>query len=169
MRSIDRQSFLVFTVADRRLGLPLDDVRRVVPLPLLQPPAGAPTFVEGFFDFRGAPVAVIRIDRLLALGEDKLGLYSPLLLLKGSDPAIALHVGRVVAMLKSSEVDVQPIGRDETFNACVVGRFNDRGGTVYLLSTDNILMAEERANVAAQRAMKKRRLDELAVDEADAA
>jgi chemotaxis signal transduction protein len=169
VRSIDRQSLLVFTVADRRLGLPLNDVRRVVPLPLLQPPTGAPAFVEGVFDFRGAPVAAIRIDRLLALGEDKLGLYSPLLLLKDSDPAIALHVGRVVAILKSSEVDVQPIGRDETFNACVVGRFSDRGETVYLLSTDNILMAEERAKVAAQRAMKRRRLDELAVDEAHAA
>ena len=169
MRSIDRQSLLVFTVAGRRLGLPLDDVRRVVPLPLLQPPAGAPAFVEGFFDFRGAPLAVVRIDRLLHLGEQKLGVYSPLLVLKNAEPAIALHVARVVSILKSSEFEVQPIGRDETFNACVVGRFSDRGETVYLLSTDNILLVEERAKIAAQRAMKKRRLDELAADDAHAA
>ena len=74
-----------------------------------------------------------------------------------------------MSVLKSSEVDVQPIGRDETFNACVVGRFNDRGDTVYLLSTDNILLAEERTKIAAHRAMKKRRLDGLADDDAHAA
>jgi len=166
---MDRQSLLVFIAAGRRLALPLNDVRRVVPLPLLQPPTGAPAFVEGFFDFRGVPVAAIQVDRLLALGEDRLGVYSPLLVLKDADPAVALHVARVVSVLKSSEVEVQPIGRDETFNACVVGRINDRGETVYLLSTNNILLAEEHAKIAAHRAMKKRRLDGLADDDAHAA
>jgi chemotaxis signal transduction protein len=166
---MDRQSLLTFTVARRRLALPLHDVERVVPLPLLQSPLGAPAFVEGFFDFRGAPVAVVRIDRLLALGDDELGIYSPLLVLKDADPAVALHVARVASVLKSSEFDVQPIGRDETFNACIVGRFNDRGETVYLLSTSSILLAEERARIAAHRVMKKHRLDALADGDADAA
>ena len=86
------------------------------------------------------------------------------MILKEADPAIALHVTRVNAVVKASGADVQPISRDETFNACVVGRYNDRGETVYLLSVKSILLVEERAKISAHRAMKKRRLDALADD-----
>jgi chemotaxis signal transduction protein len=166
---MDRRTLLAFTAAGRRLALPLDDVRRVVPLPLLQAPTGAPQFLEGFFDFRGTPVAVVRIDRLLSLGEEKLGIYSPLLVLKEEAPPVALHVGGVTSILKLTAADIQPIGRDGTFNTCVVGRLNDRGETIYLLSTKNILLAEERAKIAAYRAMKARRLDALASEGTHAA
>lgn len=142
-------------------------VRRVVPLPLLEQPVGAPDFVEGFFDFGGAPVAAVRLDRLLALGEEPLGIYSPLLVLRGEDPPIALHVTSVTAILKLTSLDVQPIGRDETFNACVVGRLSDGGETVYVLSAENLLLAEERATIAAQRTMHARRLAALAGDQAE--
>jgi chemotaxis signal transduction protein len=166
---MDRRALIVFTAASRRLALPLEDIQRVLPVPLLQPPAGAPAFVEGFFDFRGAPVAVVRIDRLLSLGDERLGVYAPLLLLKQSEPMVALHVGGVTGILKATAIDVQPIGRDETFNTCVVGRLNHRGETVYVLSTANILLAEERARIAAHRTMKQKRLDALATGDAYAA
>jgi chemotaxis signal transduction protein len=156
-----QRPLLLFSVATWRLALPLKDVRRIVPLPLLQAPLGAPRFVEGFFDFQGEPVATLRLDRLFGLEEEKLGIYTPLLVLSVGGLAVALHVGRVDGVLNANDTEIQPIGRDETFNACVVGRFGERGETVYLLAKDELLLAEERARVAAHRVMRQKRLDGL--------
>jgi purine-binding chemotaxis protein CheW len=166
---MDRGTLVAFTAAGRRLAVPIADLANVLPLPSLEAPVGAPPFVEGFFDYAGSPVAVVRIDRLLNLGQEKLGVYSPLLLLKERDPRVALHVATVTSIVRSSDTEVQPIGRDETFNACVVGRISHRGNTVYILSTANLLLAEERARLVSLRAMRKRRIDTLARDGDDAA
>jgi chemotaxis signal transduction protein len=158
---MDQFAFLQFRAAGRVLALPLGDVRRVEPLPLLAAPIGTPHFVEGYFDYRGAPVAALRLDRLLDLAEDTLGLYTPLLLLAEDNPAIALHVGRVDAIRRIRATDIQPIGKDGSFNECVVGRISDGSDTVYLLSAENLLLAEERATVAAHTALMRQRLDAL--------
>src|SRR6185503_9546708 len=97
---MDQEPLLAFSVAARRLALPLGAIRRVAPVPLLLPPVGAPHFVEGFFDFQGEPAAAIRLDRLLGLAEGELGLYTPLLILANEDQRIALHVDKVDAILK---------------------------------------------------------------------
>lgn len=156
---MDYRNFATFIVSGRRMALPTDCIRRIVPLPLLQPAAGAPPYVEGFFDFRGEAVTAVRLDRLLHLGEDQFGVYSPLLLLKRKDPPVALHVARVIAVRTLAEADIRPIGRDETFNACVTGRIGEGGETVYLLSEDAILLTEERARIAAYHAIRKDRLE----------
>jgi len=155
---------LAFNVAGKKLALPLADIRRVAPLPLLSAQVGAPYFAEGFFDYQGAPVAVVRLDRLLGLGDEPLGLYTPLLILKSEDPAIAFHVGRTNAILKLPASRFQPIGEDESLNDCVAGRISEAGETIYLLSTERLLLNEERARLAAHKAMMQRRLDELDKD-----
>ena len=68
-RAVNRRDLIAFTVSGRRLALPLAGVSRAVALPRLEVPAGAPAFLEGFFDLRGSEVAVLRADRLLDLGE----------------------------------------------------------------------------------------------------
>jgi chemotaxis signal transduction protein len=155
------RSYLAFTVAGWRLALPLEELRRVVPLPLLQAPAGAPHFIEGFFDFEGAPVAALRLDRLFGVAEEILGIYTPLIVLQAGELALALHVQRIDGILSVADASIQPIGREETFNACIVGRISDREDTIYLLSKDELLLAEERAKVAAHHAMREQRLEQL--------
>jgi purine-binding chemotaxis protein CheW len=162
------QAFLCFTVAERRLALPLSAVRHVAPVPLLHPPVAAPDFVEGFFDFQGAPVAAIRLDRLLDLGDAQLGLYTPLLILAGDAPALALHVARADGVVQAPAAAIQPIDDDATLNGCVAGRFSERGETVYLLEAGRLLLAAERDKLAAHRAMQQRRLEALNADADDA-
>lgn len=152
---------LTFRAGGRRLALPLDEVRAVLPLPLLAHPAGAPGFVEGFFDFRGAPAAAVRLDRLLELPDETLGVYSPLILLASPDPAIALHVAGADGVSRVDAAAVQPIGDDDTFNGCVNARISEGGETIYLLRSANILLAAERATIAAHEAMRGRRLAAL--------
>jgi len=69
---MNSRTLLAFTAAGRRVALPLEDLQRVVLLPSLQPPIGAPPFVEGFVDFGGAPVAAVRVDRLLSAERSQL-------------------------------------------------------------------------------------------------
>jgi chemotaxis signal transduction protein len=163
---MDRRDFIAFTVSGRSLALPVADVRRAVPLPRLAAPAGAPAFLEGFFNLHGSEVAVLRADLLLDLGEEQLGVYSPLLLLAGDDPLMALHVGRITGIAKAA--DVKPVGKDETFNSAVVGRFDHGGQSTYLLSARQILLAEERSRVAFHRDVMRRRLDGLGREPAGA-
>ncbi len=166
---MDQRALLLFRAAGRRLAVPLSDVQRVEPVPLLHTPIGTPHFVEGFFDYRGRPVPAVRLDRLLGLGEETLGLYTPLLLLVDEEQPVALHVAKVDAILKLSAGRIQPIGKDETFNNCVAGRVSDGGETVYLLSARNLLLAAEWERIAVHRAMMQRRLDALKTEATDAA
>lgn len=131
-------------------------------MPVLNPPAGAPQFVEGFFDFHGEPTAAVRLDRLLDLPEEALGFYSPLILLADAEPAIALHVARADGVARIDGSAVQPIEETSTFNGCVIGRVSDAGETVYLLRAANILLGAERAVIAAHDTMRTRRLAALA-------
>lgn len=154
-------ALLLFRVAGRRLALPLQAVRNVAPVPLLQPLVAAPPFVEGFFDFQGEPVAAIRLDRLLGLGEDNLGIYTPLLVLGGAARGLALHVAKIDQVIQAEAAAIQPIGPDETLNASVVGRISDGGETIYLLSANELLLEAEREKLAAHAALMRRRLDAL--------
>jgi len=161
------QALLSFSIAERRLALPLGAIRHIAPVPLLHRPVGAPDFVAGYFDFQGTPVAAIRLDRLLGLGNAQLGLYAPLLILAGDAPALALHVARADGVVRAPAV--QPIDEGATLNGCVAGRFSERGETVYLLDAARLLLAVEREKLAAHRVMLQRRLEALDADADDAA
>jgi chemotaxis signal transduction protein len=156
--ALGQQPFLMFAVAEWRLALPLRKLRRVVPLPPLEAPFGAPPFIEGFFDFQGAPAAALRLDRLFGLGEESLGIYTPLIVVDTGDVMVALHVERIDGICGIADADLQPIGRDETFNACVVARFGHGGETVYVLSKDELLLAKERATVVAHARRREQRI-----------
>jgi purine-binding chemotaxis protein CheW len=164
---MDRRDLIAFTVSGRSLAMPVNDVRRALPLPRLAAPVGAPPYLEGFFDLHGSEVAVLRADRLFDLGEETLGIYSPLLLLARQDQAVALHVASVQGIAKTA--DVKPVGKDETFNSCVVGRFDHLGRSTYLLAADQILLVEERARILAHRSALRRRLDALDTQPAESA
>jgi purine-binding chemotaxis protein CheW len=166
---MEQQTLLSFRVAEQRLALPFGAVRYVAPVPLLKPPVTAPYFVEGFFDFQGAPVAAIRLDRLLNLGDAKLGLYTPLLLLAGDEQAIALHVDGVDGILSVAAALIQPIDDDETLNGCITGRISVGADTVYLVDTSRLLLAAEREKLAAHHDMTQRRLEALSADVVPAA
>ncbi len=152
---------LAFSVASWRLALPLAEITRVVPLPILQAPLGAPRFVDGFFSFRGSPVAAVRLDRLLGLEEETLGIYAPLIVLDLDGPQVALRVRRVDAILNAGDFEVEPIGGGATFNGCVVGRISHEAETIYLLSRRELLMAEEKARLVAHREMGRERREAL--------
>lgn len=159
MRALDPFGLLVVHVLGIHLALPLQAVREIVPVPLLTQPPGAAPFLAGFFDYRGKPVPVLRLDRLLGRPEERLGLYAPLVILGTSDLPLALHVARTETVVRDAPTGaIQPIEAHETLNGCLTGRLTLHNRTVYLLSTERLLLAKERATLLAQQDLVARRL-----------
>lgn len=84
---------LVFALADRRFGLPLEAVREVLRAVWISPLPGAPAMVEGVFDLRGRAVPVLDL-------RARLGVPVPSL-----DPAEQMVVASVEARTVAFRVD----------------------------------------------------------------
>lgn len=160
---------VVFSVAGQALALPVEAVRRFLPLPRLERLPTAPLPVEGVFRYQGEVVPVLRLDVLLDLvpfdavaGAAAPGLYSPLLLVTWQGRPVALLADQV-----HGDTLVEPAERTQSdpalsFNGCAAGAFPDRvtgrGGSVTLLAPDRLLSEAEGRLLDAFRASAERRL-----------
>ena len=158
---------VVFSVAGRALALPVESVRRFLPLPRLDRLPTAPLPVEGVFRNPGEVVPVLRLDVLLDLAGEGAGaaepnLYSPLLLVTWQGRPAALLVDRVHGDTAVDPAERTPSDPSLTFNGCAAGAFPDRmtgrGGTVTLLDPDRLLSEAEGRLLDAFRAVAERRL-----------
>ena len=105
-RAENRQAiFLFLLTGGRRLALPVSSVVTVAPRCALRPLPGAPSFVRGFFDLYGEPVAVM--DLALHLGwENRTSLTERKL--------VVLRVGQALLAVEVDEVqDPEAFGLDE--------------------------------------------------------
>ena len=151
---------LVFRVADQRLALPAEDVEKIVHYPRLLPLPFLPRALAGFLDVAGDAVPVVRLDRLLALPEEDLHLYSPLLLLKAR-PAVALAVHGVIRVLAATPDTRLRVESTRSLNGCVDAGIEAPEGVVYVLSRARLLAEEECQRLAALQAHAQRRLEDL--------
>lgn len=155
---------VVFSVAGQALALPVETVRRFLPLPRLDRLPTAPQPVEGVFRYHGEVVPVLRLGVLLELAESggQTGLYAPLILITWQGRPTALLVDQVhgdVALDPEERLTSDP---SLSFNGCAAGAFPDRvtgrAGTVTLLDPDRLLSEAEGRLLDAFRAAEERRL-----------
>jgi purine-binding chemotaxis protein CheW len=156
-----QRSLLVFRLAGQLAALPLESVERIAPMAQLSRPPGLPYVLEGILNLAGRAVPVLRLDRLLELPQQPLGLYSMLILLKGvSNGRIAIVVDRVSEILPLPESAFLPVGKDDSFNACAEAAVSLRGEIVNVLSPARILLEKERKALSEFQAMAQRRLQD---------
>ena len=161
-----QRSLLVFRLAGQLAALPLESVERIAPMAQLSRPPGLPYVLEGILNLAGRAVPVLRLDRLLELPEQPLGLYSMLILLKGvSNGRIAILVDQVSEILPLPESAFLPVGKDHSFNACAEAAVSVRGEIVNVLSPARILIEKEREALSAFQAMAQRRLQDWKPEE----
>jgi purine-binding chemotaxis protein CheW len=152
---------LVFRLAGQLAALPLECVERIAPMAQLARPPGLPAPLEGILNLAGTAVPVLRLDRLLELQEQPLGLYSMLVLLKDvSNDRIAILVDRVSEIVSIPEDAFLPVADDHSFNACAAGTVSVRGEIVPVLSPGRILLEKERETLSQVQAMTQRRLQD---------
>lgn len=139
---------LVFHIGQDRFGLPLADVVRVLPAALLTPVPGAPSYVAGLLDLRGAPVPVLDLTRL-AQGQSAPVRYNTRILLVdyplpgGGSHLLGLEAERVSGVIAVAEDAMARSGIAAAPFLGVVA--HDDGGLVQLVTIRDLLGEQARA------------------------
>ncbi len=145
------QQVVLFEVAGAVCALDRAAVRELLPIARLWRPPATPSTVAGILELDGTAIPVLRLRRLLGLGEgdgDAEDIYRHLILVDGVVPEVpvALLVDRVLDVVRPGG-PVVPAGH-ASLNGCVVGELPWSGGLAHLVAADRILMAAEQQGVA---------------------
>lgn len=127
---------------------------------LLRPP-GLPTVIEGFLNLAGRGVAVVRLDRLFGLPENRIDLSTALVVLRG-EPPLALLVDEVVNVRDVAADQRVALPPGNTLNDCATGAWDDGHGLIHILATERILLEEERHRIADLEARMQDRIVAIA-------
>ncbi|HUF80182.1 MAG TPA: chemotaxis protein CheW [Burkholderiales bacterium] len=93
---------VVFTLGDRRYGLPLPAVERVVRMVDVTPLPQAPAIVLGVVNVRGRVIPVLNLRRRFRLPERGFALADQLIIARTARRAVALAVDAVGGVLEYS-------------------------------------------------------------------
>lgn len=145
------QNLLIFHLSGLDCAFPLEAVREIVPMAMLFSPPGMPSGLEGFQDLRGTAIPIVRLDRLFDLSEQRPGLHTPMIVLRG--------VGNPIGILVDSVRGIVPVAaeRSGTFQGCARASFELDGDLIHLLSPDALLQAHEIRRLAEYSVMAQTR------------
>lgn len=149
---------LVLHVAGKNCALPLEEVEEIVPMTLVSQPPGLPPILEGFLNLKGMAVPVLRLDRLFQLPEQPPGLYTPLVILRGSKYPLALLVDSIGGVHSMPEEAFLPVREQHAFNDCVDAEVTVEDRVIHLLCPKRLLLEQERRRLAELQAMVQERL-----------
>jgi purine-binding chemotaxis protein CheW len=152
---------VVFRCGEQSYALPIERVEEILPLAEVAHVPNAPSFLNGFLDIGGEPVAVISLSGLLGIERREPELYTPLILLKSASPRIAMEVDEVLQIVELDEQDLRPIIEDCSFNDCAASSVRVDDKTLLVLSPQKLLLEEEQKRIAELTAMELRRLEAL--------
>ncbi len=154
----------VFRLVGQGFGLPVEDVREVVPVAWLDRPPHLSFMVEGILNLGGQAVPVLRLDRLLGLEDGCYGLDASILIMRprpegGTFGLLVEHVDSVREMSAFAAMGLPP---GQSFNDCLVEVLERDGKAVNLLAWDRILLEQERERLVEFQDRAQARLAELA-------
>lgn len=141
---------LVFHIGADRYGLPLRQVRRVLPLLELKGIPLAPDSVAGLMNLHGAPVPVIDLARISGAPPSRRHFDTRIVLADYTAPdgavhALGLMAERVLGVQEVAQQDLAPSGvQGAPFLGPVAG---DARGMVQLVAVNALLPAELRARL----------------------
>lgn len=150
-------SLLIFHASGLDCAFPLEAVREIVPMATLASPPGLPSGLLGFLDLRGTAVPIVRLDRLFNLPEQRPGLHTPMIVLRGILSPIGVLVESVRGIVAAPPSSLLDIPEDGTFQACATASLKVDGALVHLLSPTALLDANEDRLLADYAAMSEAR------------
>jgi purine-binding chemotaxis protein CheW len=150
---------VVFEVSGYSCGLPLEQVREIVPMCDLARPPGLPPLLEGLLNLRGEITPVIRMDRLFGLPPIVFRRHTQLVVLQGAAPlALLSDAVRNIAPVEPADILAC---EDSVFNDCLAGVLPAAHGPIHLLHAERLLLAQEKRRVSELQQLAQRRLAEL--------
>jgi purine-binding chemotaxis protein CheW len=155
------QNLLVFRSSGLNCAFPLEAVREIVPMAWLSSPPGMPSGLLGFLDLRGTAIPIVRLDRLFDLAEQKPGLHTPMVVLRGVLGPIGILAESVRAILPAPSASLLELPADGTFQGCATAVMPLEGELIHLLSPAALLQANEDRILADYSAISQARLLQL--------
>jgi purine-binding chemotaxis protein CheW len=155
-----RQHLLVFRVGGQAYGLPLLMLREILPIAeLLQIPA-QPASVAGFLNLGGEAIAVLHAARFFGCPESPPTLYTPMLVLRRENPALALLVEGIEGVVEFAPTDLVPIVPGTSIHDCARGLIRIDHEHVVLLDEERLVTQEEARRLAEWAAHEQSRMSE---------
>lgn len=152
---------LVFRVGPNYCAVPTERVHEIVPMATLMQAPGQPSILEGFLNFRGGAVPVVRTRQLFGLDPVRSHLYTPLIILDCEGLLLALKADSVEEVNEVDSPDIRPLGENHSLNNCAEGLFTLRGRDVAVLSCRLLLLAKEKETLRELQAATQQRLSVL--------
>jgi purine-binding chemotaxis protein CheW len=153
-------SIVMFSLQGLRFGLPVDDVREVVPLAWLDRPPHQSSLVEGILNLGGQAVSVLRLDRLLGLEAGHYGLDASILVMRPrpGEAVFGLLVEHVDGVRETGEFTAMGLPAGQSFNDCLAEVLERDGSTLTLLAWGRVLLVQERERLSEFQARAQARL-----------
>jgi purine-binding chemotaxis protein CheW len=152
------QNLLVFRSSGLNCAFPLEAVCEIVPMAKLSSPPGLPSGLAGFLNLRGTAVPIVRLDRLFGLPEQKPGLHTPMIVLRGALGPIGILADSVGGIVPAPSARLLDIPKDGTFQSCATATVELDGDLIHLLSPAALLGASENRLLADYSTMRETRL-----------
>jgi purine-binding chemotaxis protein CheW len=155
------QDLVIFHSSGLGCALPLEAVREIVPMARLSTPPGLPSALAGFLNLRGTAIPIVRLDRLFDLPEQKPGLHTPMIVLRGVLAPIGILVNSVRGVVRAPPGGLLEIPGEGTFRGCATGAMELDGELIHVLAPSALLQANEDRLLADYSAMSQERLIQL--------
>ena len=144
---------------------------------LLSTPPGLPSLMDGFLNLRGVLVPVVRMQRLFDFPPVQLNLQTPLLIVRirqdSIDPQreasvspagatlLGLCVDHVREIISAELCAPYTIAPGSMFNDCAVAQLGFGDLAIHVLSTERLLIEQERQTITHLQAEMQARLNAL--------
>ena len=152
------RNLLIFHSSGLDCAFPLEAVREIVPMARLSSPPGLPSGLLGFLDLRGTAIPIVRLDRLFSLSEQKPGLHTPMIILRGVLGPIGILVESVRGIVPERATRLLDLPESGTFKGCASAALQLDGELIQLLSPAALLDASEDRLLADYGARSQARL-----------
>jgi purine-binding chemotaxis protein CheW len=138
---------VIFTLNDRRYGLPLSAVERIVRVVDVTSLPTAPDIVLGVVNVQGRVIPVINVRQRFRLPEREIALSDQMVIARSARRPVALVVDSVTGVLEYSEqeaVSAQEVLPDLQY---VQGVVKLEDGLIFIHDLDTFLSLEEEADL----------------------
>lgn len=142
------QNLVVFSVADQRFALSLDNVQRIVRAVEVTPMPGAPETVLGVINVEGQVIPVMDSRKRLGLPTREIELSDLFIIVQENDLTFALVADEVKPVMEIPEAQVASSERMLAGEGMVQSVAKVEDGMIVVLSLDRALSSEDHRTVS---------------------
>ena len=142
------QNLVVFSVADQRFALSLDNVQRIVRAVEVTPMPGAPETVLGVINVEGQVIPVMDSRKRLGLPTREIELSDLFIIVQENDLTFALVADEVKPVMEIPEAQVASSERMLGGEGMVQSVAKVEDGMIVVLSLDRALSSEDHRTVS---------------------